>query len=75
MSVNKPDDVERERLCRRRQDYLEAEGYEVMRFSNEDVLEDAEAVVIAIATHLSVPPHPNPLPPPVAGGVEEQSCC
>ncbi len=55
---------------RRRQRYLEAQGYEVLRYSNEDVLADAEAVLMAIGRHLTVPPHPNPLPPPVAGELE-----
>ena len=37
---------------RTRQEKLEALGWDVIRFSNEDVLSDVEAVAIAIARHL-----------------------
>jgi very-short-patch-repair endonuclease len=37
-----------------RQARIEAEGWTVIRFSNEDVLEDVEAVAIAIARHLKM---------------------
>ncbi|MGB6041563.1 MAG: endonuclease domain-containing protein [Pirellulales bacterium] len=46
----------------RRQRYLESEGFQVLRFTNEDVLNDAQAVVVAIAKVAGVPPHPIPLP-------------
>ena len=37
-----------------RQQFLEREGWQVLRFSNDDVLEDVEAVAIAIARHVGV---------------------
>jgi very-short-patch-repair endonuclease len=37
-----------------RQSFLEAQGWSVMRFSNEDVLEDVEAVAISIAKQLGL---------------------
>jgi len=37
-----------------RQARIEAEGWTVVRFSNEDVLEDVEAVAIAIARQLKM---------------------
>ncbi len=39
-----------------RQERIEAEGWNVIRFSNEDVLDDVEAVAIAIARHLGLEP-------------------
>lgn len=39
-----------------RQEKIEAEGWEVLRFSNEDVHSDVEAVAIAIARHLGLEP-------------------
>lgn len=39
-----------------RQEKLEAPGWDVIRFSNEEVLEDVEAVAIAIARHLKLEP-------------------
>ena len=39
-----------------RQRHLESEGWQVYRFSNEDVLGDVEAVAIAIARHLGMEP-------------------
>ena len=47
---------------RRRQDYLESQGYTVLRVTNEDVLADVDAVVSAIFDVTGKPPHPNPLP-------------
>ena len=38
-----------------RQEKIEAKGWEVIRFSNEDVLSDIESVAIAIARHLGLP--------------------
>ena len=38
----------------KRQKYLEEQGWKVLRFSNEDVLEDAEAVTRAIAAELGL---------------------
>ena len=39
-----------------RQEKIEAEGWKVIRFSNEDVLDDVEAVAIVIARHLELEP-------------------
>ena len=39
-----------------RQRKIEAEGWDVIRFSNEDVLADVEAVAIAITKHLGLEP-------------------
>ena len=39
-----------------RQQKLESDGWSVIRFSNEDVLGDVEAVSIAIAKHLELEP-------------------
>lgn len=38
-----------------RQEKIEAKGWEVIRFSNEEVLGDIESVAIAIARHLGLP--------------------
>ena len=39
-----------------RQQKIQAQGWRVIRFSNEDVLADVEAVAIAIARELGLPP-------------------
>jgi very-short-patch-repair endonuclease len=39
-----------------RQQKIESEGWDVVRFSNEDVLGDVEAVAVAIARHLELEP-------------------
>ena len=39
-----------------RQQYLVAKGWDVLRFTNEDVLADVDAVAIAIAKHLGLQP-------------------
>jgi adenine-specific DNA-methyltransferase len=39
-----------------RQKTIEGQGWKVIRFSNEDVLGDVEAVAIAIARHLGMEP-------------------
>lgn len=39
----------------RRQRYLEGQGWTVIRFTNDDVLDDAEAVTQAIARQLGLP--------------------
>ena len=41
---------------RSRQEKIEAEGWNVIRFSNEDVLDDVDAVAIAIAKQLGLQP-------------------
>lgn len=50
----------------RRSSDLEAMGYLVLRFWNNDVLQNTDGVVESILDTLdqlpSVPPHPNPLP-------------
>ena len=46
---------------RTRTAWLEAQGYRVLRFWNNDVLQNLEGVLAAIAADLSHP-HPNPLP-------------
>ena len=45
-----------------RQAALEGYGLHVLRFSNEAVLGDLEAVVRKIAAAVEIPPHPNPSP-------------
>ena len=39
-----------------RQAFLESEGWQVLRFTNEDVLSDVEAVAISIARQIGVAP-------------------
>jgi len=46
----------------RRTNYLEARHFRVIRFWNDVVLREAEAVVNVILAALSQPPHPSPLP-------------
>ncbi len=43
-----------------RQKYIESLGYVVLRFANEDVLNDLEAVERGIANRLSQKPTPSP---------------
>jgi adenine-specific DNA-methyltransferase len=38
-----------------RQEKIESRGWDVIRFSNREVLDDIESVVIAIARHLGLP--------------------
>lgn len=70
-----------------RTQYLEAKGYRVLRFWNNDVLENLEGVVAEIERVLASPPSPDPsrsaegerrrraldsmAPLPLAGGVRE----
>jgi very-short-patch-repair endonuclease len=52
------------------QEQLEAQGWKVLRVSNDEVLGDVEAVTIAIARQifsLPVSPHPGPLPQDIDG--------
>ena len=58
------DDVVDEDLARQR--FLQSQGYTVLRFWNEDVLQDVESVATAIVKAAGVPPHSNPLPHRVA---------
>ena len=46
----------------RRQRYLEAQGFRVIRFLNEEVLDDLEAVALAIVRSARAP-SPKPSPP------------
>jgi very-short-patch-repair endonuclease len=52
--------------------YLEANGYRVLRFWNNEVLENTSGVLSTIdaAVNADRPPTPNPSPPPSAGGGE-----
>jgi len=43
-----------------RQQYLEEQGWRVLRFSNEEVIEDVEAVAIAIAKSMGLKPTYGP---------------
>jgi lysyl-tRNA synthetase class 2 len=55
--------VERRAEDARRTADLEAYGYLVLRFWNDDVLRNIDGVVETIlATAIQEPPHPNPLP-------------
>ncbi|MDI1295902.1 MAG: endonuclease domain-containing protein [bacterium] len=49
----------------RRDDYCRAQGYQILRFSNADVMENLEGVVSHVKTTLAQA-HPRPLPQ--AGG-------
>ena len=52
-----------------RDDYLRGRGFTVMRFSNRDVLTNAEGVFSVVASHLETPaPVPPPPPSPRGGG-------
>ena len=42
--------------------WLERQGYRVLRFWNNEVLQNIEGVLEAIRTALEAAPHPNPLP-------------
>jgi very-short-patch-repair endonuclease len=48
----------------KRSDYLNKQGFRVLRFWNNDVLQEKEAVLSMILSSLSEdePPHPDPLP-------------
>ena len=55
--------VERSAEDKSRTAALEARGYLVLRFWNNDVLQNMDGVLQVIAeTARPVPPHPNPLP-------------
>ena len=51
-----------------RDDYCRSEGYQILRFSNADVMANLEGVVTHIQTTLAQA-HPRPLPQ--AGGEQE----
>ncbi|MBI2856760.1 MAG: DUF559 domain-containing protein [Chloroflexi bacterium] len=46
-----------------RAQWLEGEGYRVLRFWNNDVLHNLNGVMLVIREALGTPPHPNLLPP------------
>jgi len=50
--------------------YLEANGYRVLRFWNNEVLENTSGVLSAIGTAINAerPPTPDPSPPQAGGG-------
>ena len=54
----------------KRSDYLKERGYRVLRFWNNEVLEESESVLSVILSSLlkDDPPHPDPLPPKGARG-------
>ncbi|UCF85240.1 MAG: endonuclease domain-containing protein, partial [Desulfobacteraceae bacterium] len=49
----------------KRSDYLKERGYRVLRFWNNEVLEENESVLNIILSSLveDIPPYPDPLPP------------
>jgi very-short-patch-repair endonuclease len=52
-----------------RDDYLRGRGFTVLRFSNQDVLTNAEGVFSRVAAHLEIgAPVPPPPPSPRGGG-------
>ena len=55
---------------RRRDAYLNALGYRVIRLWNNEVLGNLEGVLQILASELKIAPHPVPLP---AGGERERS--
>jgi very-short-patch-repair endonuclease len=58
--------VERER-DRERDNWLEGQGYKVLRFWNNEVLTNTEGILEVIRNNLNHPP----LPPPLKGGVKK----
>jgi len=64
--------AENEEADGRRSAYLEKLGYHILRFWNNEVLQETEAVLTTIFERLNeapAPPHPSPLPPPGGEGV------
>jgi very-short-patch-repair endonuclease len=45
-----------------RTNWLELQGFKVVRFWNNDVIENIEGVLTRIIELTALPPHPNPLP-------------
>ena len=45
-----------------REDFLLTQGFRVVRFSNEDVLQNLDGVMDTIVHALNMPPPPHPLP-------------
>ncbi len=63
----------------KRTDYLKSRGYRVLRFWNNEVLQEIEGVMTLIyeAVHQQGPPNPDPSPPRAtrAGGGEPHGRC
>jgi very-short-patch-repair endonuclease len=56
--------VLQEEYDQRRTAWLEAQGYQVIRFWSNEVLTNTEGVIEALSAALKLrPPHPDPLPP------------
>jgi very-short-patch-repair endonuclease len=51
----------------RRTEWLERQGFRVLRFWNDDVLSNTEGVLIVIQQHLAAERAPLPDPPPQGG--------
>jgi very-short-patch-repair endonuclease len=56
--------INNKRADNKRSDYLYNKGFRVLRFWNNQVLQEKQAVLSMILSSLSAddPPHPNPLP-------------
>lgn len=54
--------ADRETADAARTRFLEARGYRVVRFTNDEVMGNVEGVLFAIGEALRTPPLPNPLP-------------
>ncbi len=52
----------RETYDRARTNELKVRGYEVMRFTNSDVMTNLDGVLLTILQDLQTPPLPDPLP-------------
>jgi len=62
--------AENEELDTQRSAYLKEMGYHILRFWNNEVLQETEAVLTTIFASLEdAPPHPSPLPPMGGEGV------
>jgi len=53
---------EQEKKDKIRQDWLESQGYVVMRFWNNDIYEQQDWIINFILDKLETSPHPQPLP-------------
>ncbi|HJQ61386.1 MAG TPA: endonuclease domain-containing protein [Burkholderiales bacterium] len=65
--------AERTQYDSRRTEVLEAAGFRVIRFWDNDVLTHMESVMQSIYSALSVSPHPSPLPTDVGRGSTKRS--
>jgi very-short-patch-repair endonuclease len=55
-----------------RTDWLNSQGFRVMRFWNHQIFEELDSILEAIGLELQNPPHPNP-PPPGGRGPEGEN--